>query len=323
MTITAGASRRRVHDATSFTYPRSGKTVTRAGRAIIYTGFQWRGRSTVGGDDATSLREVMFVERDWQHDVGPLVHRRLRRDGRRRAADARRPRARRARPRSAVDQACASAAQDVRIYGANLPATHRAERHRLRARRDASRASCSATPTLVTVRRRRRRRRAGRRARSRSSSGVVSRAAVAVYDKIDYIKVTPRLEHGARRRRRVSEDARAVRGDRLQQRPRRQAGHQRRPRRSGRWTRRGRSRSTGDLRRRRREVRRRDRSAAGSFTPALDGPNPARSGNRNNVGDVWVVATVPAPQGAAPRRCARARTWSSPCRSTCGGTSSR
>src|SRR5690606_5980584 len=29
----------------------------------------------------------------------------------------------------------------------------------------------------------------------------------------------------------------------------------------------------------------------GTFVPALDGPNPDRSGNRNNVGDVWVVGT--------------------------------
>ena len=29
----------------------------------------------------------------------------------------------------------------------------------------------------------------------------------------------------------------------------------------------------------------------GVFTPNDDGPNPNRSGNRNNVGDVWVVAT--------------------------------
>ena len=33
-----------------------------------------------------------------------------------------------------------------------------------------------------------------------------------------------------------------------------------------------------------------DRSR-GVFTPAVDGPNPNRSGNRNNVGDVWVVAS--------------------------------
>ena len=30
----------------------------------------------------------------------------------------------------------------------------------------------------------------------------------------------------------------------------------------------------------------------GVFTPADDGPNPERSGDRNNVGDVWVVGTL-------------------------------
>jgi quinohemoprotein amine dehydrogenase len=39
----------------------------------------------------------------------------------------------------------------------------------------------------------------------------------------------------------------------------------------------------------------------GLFTPALDGPNPQRSGNRNNVGDVWVVA-VHTPAGGTPMR---------------------
>ena len=28
----------------------------------------------------------------------------------------------------------------------------------------------------------------------------------------------------------------------------------------------------------------------GLFTPNVDGPNPNRTGNRNNIGDVWVVA---------------------------------
>ena len=30
----------------------------------------------------------------------------------------------------------------------------------------------------------------------------------------------------------------------------------------------------------------------GRFTPNIDGPNPARAGARNNIGDVWVVATI-------------------------------
>jgi quinohemoprotein amine dehydrogenase len=33
---------------------------------------------------------------------------------------------------------------------------------------------------------------------------------------------------------------------------------------------------------------------SGLFTPNLDGPNPKRPGNRNNVGDVWVVAELSA-----------------------------
>ena len=47
----------------------------------------------------------------------------------------------------------------------------------------------------------------------------------------------------------------------------------------------------------------------GIFEPALDGPNPERSGERNNVGDVWVVATVSTgPAGAALEPPLRART---------------
>ena len=39
----------------------------------------------------------------------------------------------------------------------------------------------------------------------------------------------------------------------------------------------------------------------GFFTPALDGPNPERSGNRNNIGDVWVIANFSPPGGEADR----------------------
>jgi quinohemoprotein amine dehydrogenase len=46
--------------------------------------------------------------------------------------------------------------------------------------------------------------------------------------------------------------------------------------------------------------------AAGLFTPNVDGPNPKRSGNRNNVGDVWVVAEL-APIGGAAAKPLRAR----------------
>lgn len=38
----------------------------------------------------------------------------------------------------------------------------------------------------------------------------------------------------------------------------------------------------------------------GVFTPAVDGPNPDRAGSRNNIGDVYVVASYQPPGGARP-----------------------
>ncbi len=64
--ISQGAAPDEVTTELALTYARTGARVSRAGRAIIYTGHQWRGRSTEGGSDDTALREVMMVERDWQ-----------------------------------------------------------------------------------------------------------------------------------------------------------------------------------------------------------------------------------------------------------------
>ncbi|MDP2054429.1 MAG: hypothetical protein Q8L75_12390, partial [Acidobacteriota bacterium] len=49
-------------------------------------------------------------------------------------------------------------------------------------------------------------------------------------------------------------------------------------------------------------------AATGRFTPNVDGPNPARKGSRNNIGDVWVVATYAAEAGGGkPAGSIRAR----------------
>ena len=47
---------------------------------------------------------------------------------------------------------------------------------------------------------------------------------------------------------------------------------------------------------------------SGRFTPNIDGPNPARRGSRNNIGDVYAVAAY-APEAAAgkPAKTLRAR----------------
>lgn len=45
-----------------YVYAESGERVERTGQSLVYTGYQWRGRSNPGAND--ELREVMFVERD-------------------------------------------------------------------------------------------------------------------------------------------------------------------------------------------------------------------------------------------------------------------
>jgi quinohemoprotein amine dehydrogenase len=44
----------------------------------------------------------------------------------------------------------------------------------------------------------------------------------------------------------------------------------------------------------------------GLFTPNVDGPNPKRTGKRNNIGDVWVVAELAPTAGSAKTLRARA-----------------
>src|SRR5438094_845165 len=46
-----------------YTVARTGESVSRSGKALVYTGYQWRGR----GND---WRDVLFVERDWKEMWG-------------------------------------------------------------------------------------------------------------------------------------------------------------------------------------------------------------------------------------------------------------
>ena len=47
---------------TRFTFVRTGESATRKGRAVVYTGFQWRGRYD-GAAPETVWREVIAVDR--------------------------------------------------------------------------------------------------------------------------------------------------------------------------------------------------------------------------------------------------------------------
>jgi quinohemoprotein amine dehydrogenase len=297
VTIAAGGAPDEFTTSVSYTYARSGRTVTRSGRVLVYTGFQWRGRTTVGGDDRTSLREVMLIERDWQSISGRWFNGAydelgldvtLRRIGREPIV-------------TGLDRASLRRApgQQLRIFGENLPATIAPADIDLGRGVKVTRVATTA-PGMLTVdvdvaadtavg------------ARDLFVAGALSRGAVAVYDKIDYIKVSPgwgmarvggvvfpkmlaRFEavawgHGTDGKPDTKDDLNLGVVDAV-------------------WSIEEYTATFDDD-----DVKfvgEVDRTR-GLFTPAADGPNPKRSGNRNNIGDVWVVA-VHQPSGGTPLR---------------------
>jgi quinohemoprotein amine dehydrogenase len=283
----------------SYTYPRSGRTVARQGRALIYTGYQWRGRTTIGGDDASSLREVMTVDRDWRTLSGRWFTGGYDELG----VDVELTRVSREPVVLGLDRASlktSSSAQTVRVYGANFPAAMAPRDIDFGRGVSATRIE-SASPTLLSVvvdvaad--------APVGARDVVVAGVVSRAAVVVYDKVDYIKVTPGwnmarvggvvfpkmfaqfeaigYNNGPDGKPDTKDDLALGPFDAT-------------------WTIEEYTTTYDDD-----DVKFVGEidGQRGLFTPALDGPNPARSGNRNNVGDVWVVATATPMPGGAPMR---------------------
>src|SRR5205814_4362612 len=73
ITGAGGADGGEFDSESTFTYARTGETVERTGRAIVYTGYQWRGESDQGagaGGSNNVWREVLFVDRDWRRASG-------------------------------------------------------------------------------------------------------------------------------------------------------------------------------------------------------------------------------------------------------------
>lgn len=267
---------------TAYVFAESGERVERTGRAFVYTGYQWRGRSNPGQD--SELREVMFVERDQQtmsgrwfsgayDELGPDVTL-----TRVRAS----PVLAGVHPR-ALEQGTATA---VTVYGANLDGigdaldlgagvTVRSIENRapgsMRLRVDVA-PSARVGP------------------RDLFAGGSALESAVVVHDGVDRIEVTPLTglaRTGGANFPKGLETFDAI-------------GYNDGPD--------GRSGTDDDLSLGRVEATwRLEEYAAvygdddiefvgrirqdGTFEPNLDGPNPDRSGNRDNVGDVWVVAT--------------------------------
>ena len=271
-----------------FVYARSGQAGTRRSRAVVYTGFQWRGRSADTPDDPGTWREVAFIERNGQeikgrwftgaHDeIGiDVTLRRVSNDPLVMGTDV-----------SAIKTSVAG--QRVRIFGANLPATVAPGDIDFGQGVKVARV-VSATPDLLTldvdVA-------ADARigARDLSLAGSMKSAAVVVYAKIDGIKVVPqagmaRLGGAAAFQARVEQfeargysngtDGKPGTPDHFDLGPV-----------DAKWSLEEYTATfkdddlqyVGEI------------SQDGLFTPNVDGPNPKRPGNRNNVGDVWVVAS--------------------------------
>jgi quinohemoprotein amine dehydrogenase len=275
--------------AATYRVARTGETVTRTGRAIVYTGFQWRGRSSTAAADL-AMREVMMVDRDWRSmegrwfsggydEIGLDVKlERVGAETRVLGTD-----------RTALRQGASG--QEVRIYGTNLAKTLRPADIDLGAGVTIARV-VGVTPDVATVtvdvapt--------AAMGARDLFVAGSSRSRAVAIYDKVDSIKVKPEwamarvggvtfpkmfaqfeawgYSNGA--------DGKPDSPDDIELGPVDAA-----------WSMEEFTATyndddikfVGTL-----------NEATGRFTPNIEGPNPARSGQRNNIGDVWVVATVP------------------------------
>ena len=290
----------------NYVQARDGQRVTREGRVIVYTGFQWRGRSTVSKDEP-AWREVMFVDRDastvsgrWftgEHDeTGIDVT--LRRDVGLPAIAGLSPAA--IRP-SATSQA-------VRIHGTNLDGGLSADDldfgpgisvARLeQADADGITAWLDVTATAPIG------------ARDLTLGSVVHATALVVYDTVGSIRVVP--ETGMARVGGVAFPKQYQQFEAV--------GYLDGPD--------GESGTSDDV-----AIGSVDVSWSleeyaatfedddvefvgaidrrGLFTPAIDGPNPERrdpngSNVRNNVGDVWVVATYTDPGSSVARLRARA-----------------
>ncbi len=294
MTITpvAGAEDEFITEAT-YTFARTGRQVDRTGRALVYTGFQWRGRSIPGDPDGDELREVMFVGRDWRTISGRWFTGAYDETGidvtLERLGDA--PAVAGVHPPSLP----AGATATVRVHGRNLAGmTASADAVDLGpgvSVLDVTGATGEWLDLQVRV---------DVDAATGARDLVLDQTAVAgaltVYDQVHRIAVTPRAGMarigGVRFPKQFQQfearawhdgpDGEPATDDDLD------LGMV-----DARWSIEEYAVTIGDD-----DIRYVGAiEPGGRFVPAVDGPNVERSGSRNNVGDVWVVATWPADAG--------------------------
>jgi quinohemoprotein amine dehydrogenase len=286
-----------------FTYSRTGQVVSRKSRAVVYAGFQWRGRSADTPDDPGLWKEVLFVERNGQEIKGrwfsgeydetgiDVTLRRVANDPVVTGLDV-------------FSLRSSTANQRVRVFGANLPERVAAGDIDFGQGVKVARVVSATPETIVIDVDVAPDARPGPRDLTLGTS--TRAAAVLVYDKIDGIRVTPqagmarlggvvypkRLEQFEARAFANGADGKPGTGDDLDLGPV-----------EARWTLEEYTATfkdddlkfVGEL------------QQTGLFVPNVEGPNPNRTGNRNNIGDVWVVATFTPPGADPSSRPMRAR----------------
>jgi quinohemoprotein amine dehydrogenase len=284
----------------TYRYVSGGRVAAREGRAVVYTGFQWRGRSSETGTSAdSSWREVLFIEPGWQEISGRWfrggydefgIDVSLTRLGSNPVVAAVAPRALRS----------GTANQPLTILGANFPPTVVASAVDFGPGVHVDRVvhvTGDSVSVIVRVDSA-----ATTGSRDLFVAGAALRAATVVFEKISRLRVTPSAGMarvgGANFPKQYAQfeavafnngpDGRAETADDIEIGPVPVT-----------WALEeyGVTYDDDDLK----FVGSID--AHGLFTPSVDGPNAQRSGNRNNVGDVWVVATyLPGGPGSAPMK---------------------
>ena len=269
-------------------YVKDGSVVTRSGRGIVYSGYSWRGRSTSGdGKEPSENREAMFVSRDWATMEGrwfwgaydefgiDVLLRRISAEPLIAGVDR-------------VGLKSPSTNTQVHIYGANLPRDIKVEEidfgPGVQIKRIVSATSDDVTVEIDVASG------ASNGYRDISLRRYFAPRAVAVFDKVDYIKVSP--DAGMARVGGVNFPKQLQQFGAV--------AYNRGPD--------GKPQTADDVSLGMADVEwsidefpatfdddDKDYvgvlSANGLFTPAIDGPNPKRKKGVNNYGDVWVVAT--------------------------------
>jgi quinohemoprotein amine dehydrogenase len=287
-------------------YVKDGSTVTRSGRGIVYSGYSWRGRSTSSdGKEPRENREAMFVSRDWSTMEGRWFWGAYDEFGidvtlRRISAE---PLIAGVNP---VGLKTKTTGLQVHIYGANLPGDIKREEidfgPGVTVQRVVSAKSDDVTVEVDVADG------AANGNRDISIRRYFAARAVAVFDKVDYIKVNP--DAGMARVGGVAFPKQFMQFG--------ATAYNRGPD--------GKPQTPDDVGVGTADVEWSiDEFPAtfddddkdfvgvlepnGLFTPAVDGPNPKRKKGVNNYGDVWVVATYKPKDAAKDARALKARSY--------------